>query len=696
MNTTKALANGQKQLLGVVRGMMGTMRLAAMAAEGMQRAMEAADRKAAERTQRSLEAAERAVGGLIVPLDDAARGLKALAGAMDAAGKRAAGFMQAGATVRIATTIPLPAAGGAAAGPAEEAAALSERAQLEEKIKKEVIPAFGKLVEMVASATPRFKTLEVGKSGKEDGKKDGSGNSKSDEASKTEALLGRQVQLQEEAFGKIDPFVFVHLQALGRINDSVGGLSQIAQTGIDQATGVLRGILDKVSGMASALAQSSSVMAGAEAAGAAPFDLSKGSSDHLPVLYTGPPDVEVLAEKAASNMQTADAAAKALNGSERPLALEGPAEEEEEGPKYIPDPELPKLNDAVTMLRDNLVGLMSQSELVTNVIADNWSVFGPIYDGVNQAVSLYNTLQMASKAVTAATTIGMHLHAAATIGVKNAWAGMNATMKANVIITIISLIVGLIAAIIALWKNNDSFAFFFVKAWYSILEFFYRIPVYFWTVAEAIMQVLVLLANKVGEIFDNIFNGLIEKFNKALDVFNKIAGTDIQFDFELNTKDLANAALEFIQDKKADALENAEKKAADFAEKEQKFIEDRKAQREAEEEAKKLANAESLLQGSGLDSPGPAIRQDAVVSVGGGRIDEVGSVNDTVDISSEDLKTMRELAEMKNIQNFVTLQPSVNVQTGDIRNGMDVSSMVQAITSVLQEEIASSAQGVYE
>ncbi|WP_427854284.1 hypothetical protein [Desulfosporosinus meridiei] len=77
------------------------------------------------------------------------------------------------------------------------------------------------------------------------------------------------------------------------------------------------------------------------------------------------------------------------------------------------------------------------------------------------------------------------------------------------------------------------------------------------------------------------------------------------------------------------------------------------------------------------------------------RVNEVGKINNTVDISSEDLKTMRELAEMKNIQNFVTLTPTVAVTTGDIHNGQSVDSIIVKIKTMLESEISSSAQGVY-
>lgn len=77
------------------------------------------------------------------------------------------------------------------------------------------------------------------------------------------------------------------------------------------------------------------------------------------------------------------------------------------------------------------------------------------------------------------------------------------------------------------------------------------------------------------------------------------------------------------------------------------------------------------------------------------KVGEVGKIKDTVDIASEDLKIMRELAEMKNIQNFVTLTPTVSVTTGDIRNESDADTIVTKIKTMLERDIASSASAVY-
>jgi hypothetical protein len=78
-----------------------------------------------------------------------------------------------------------------------------------------------------------------------------------------------------------------------------------------------------------------------------------------------------------------------------------------------------------------------------------------------------------------------------------------------------------------------------------------------------------------------------------------------------------------------------------------------------------------------------------------GKVGQVDKIKDKVDISSEDLKTMRELAEMKSVQNFISLTPTVSVQTGDINNGYDVDTIVSRITDNLENQIASSAKGVY-
>ncbi|MGE6261101.1 hypothetical protein ACQKCU_25045 [Heyndrickxia sporothermodurans] len=101
--------------------------------------------------------------------------------------------------------------------------------------------------------------------------------------------------------------------------------------------------------------------------------------------------------------------------------------------------------------------------------------------------------------------------------------------------------------------------------------------------------------------------------------------------------------------------------------------------------------------------PGSSMPSNAISGVGNGKneipkvgkVDEVDKINKSVDISSEDLKMLRELAEIKNIQNFVTLTPTVQVTTGDIKSESDIDKIIAQIENRLTNEVKSTAQGVY-
>ncbi|MCQ5364715.1 tape measure protein [Anoxybacillus salavatliensis] len=79
----------------------------------------------------------------------------------------------------------------------------------------------------------------------------------------------------------------------------------------------------------------------------------------------------------------------------------------------------------------------------------------------------------------------------------------------------------------------------------------------------------------------------------------------------------------------------------------------------------------------------------------GGKLDKVGKIDDEINIADEDLQVFKELATIKSIQNFITLTPTVQVQTGDIRNEVDVDQLVRKFEESMVNEIARSAEGVY-
>ncbi|UAW07799.1 tape measure protein [Psychrobacillus phage PVJ1] len=79
----------------------------------------------------------------------------------------------------------------------------------------------------------------------------------------------------------------------------------------------------------------------------------------------------------------------------------------------------------------------------------------------------------------------------------------------------------------------------------------------------------------------------------------------------------------------------------------------------------------------------------------GGKLDSVGKIDKEIDISDEDIKSMRDLAEIKSIQNIITLTPQVTFGDNHIREEADIGKIVRTIEKSFEEEMARSAEGVY-
>ena len=78
-------------------------------------------------------------------------------------------------------------------------------------------------------------------------------------------------------------------------------------------------------------------------------------------------------------------------------------------------------------------------------------------------------------------------------------------------------------------------------------------------------------------------------------------------------------------------------------------------------------------------------------------LDEVDTVNKvkSIDLAEEDLQLLRELAEIKYVQNFVKLTPSVAVNA-TISEKVDINEVVRTIEKKLEDEFYAAAEGVYQ
>lgn len=78
-----------------------------------------------------------------------------------------------------------------------------------------------------------------------------------------------------------------------------------------------------------------------------------------------------------------------------------------------------------------------------------------------------------------------------------------------------------------------------------------------------------------------------------------------------------------------------------------------------------------------------------------GSVGEVGKIKSDINISDEDLKLMKDVAEMRYVQNFVTLTPTVSQHIGTVNQNADVNAIMAEAGRVISEDVAISAAGAY-
>lgn len=247
---------------------------------------------------------------------------------------------------------------------------------------------------------------------------------------------------------------------------------------------------------------------------------------------------------------------------------------------------------------------------------------------------------------------------------------------------VVGFIGGVFYTLFAFFQNLIAVAWNNILAYAEFLANVFIDPVY------AIKKLFYDLCRNVSEFFTNLFNGIISGLNWIIQMVNKVAGTSFS-----TIDKLSNDWVEKLKP-------TTNKNVIDLS----KY---RMAQMDlatAYSQGYKWASGSFNNLAKAISGIGklPSLQSPSIggIKIPGdigkvGKVDEVGKINDTVDISSEDLKVMRELAEMKSIQNFVTLTPTVTVNTGPVNKEADIDTIIRRIEESLERDIAIAAQGVY-
>lgn len=376
---------------------------------------------------------------------------------------------------------------------------------------------------------------------------------------------------------------------------------------------------------------------------------------------------------------------------------------------------------------------------VAGAVADNWSWLSPIIYGVTAALiayytalGIYNAIQLISNGIKAAAAFAEQVHAAslameagATFAATAAQYGFNAALMACPITWIIILIIALIALFYAAVAAVNKFAGTSVSATGIICGVFM-------VAAAFIGNLFVALINFAIDIFVVLWNFIAAFANFFGNVFNDPVGAIARLFFDLVDtvlsllQALASAIDTIFGSNLAGAVQGWRDSLSGWVDSTFGQGEEIMAKINAEDyhldrfEYSSAWDAgysfgegidESIanFDPSGLfDTNVPSAGDYADLSnygaglggIGGG-VDDIagntGKIADSMEITEEDLKYLRDIAEQEAINRFTTAEITIEQTNHNTVSGkMDLDGVVDGLTDAVNEAVDIIAEGVHE
>ena len=321
-------------------------------------------------------------------------------------------------------------------------------------------------------------------------------------------------------------------------------------------------------------------------------------------------------------------------------------------------------------------------------IYDNWSMIAPVFWGVAAAALGY--------------AVALGIQTAATWIANGAAKAFFTTLLTNPLFWI-AIAIGVVVAAIYQWVQSvGGLKVAWLICVYFVMDLWNRLQLAFYTAGVNIQNFMGDMKVGVLMILQNMVNGAIDIINGFIGVLNKIPGVSIDAiekvtfgttaQLENDAAKQARAAdLAAYQDQinsqiaERDAALGAMKAEANAA----------TAQREAEIAAAKAEAAAANGESGSTEPDWSAYANSDPGDIGNvDHVGSVGSIDEDVNIAEEDLKFLRDVAEMRYVQNFVTLTPTVAVDA-KISEKVDVDEVVSRIETRLETEFEAAAEGVY-
>jgi len=377
---------------------------------------------------------------------------------------------------------------------------------------------------------------------------------------------------------------------------------------------------------------------------------------------------------------------------------------------------------------------------VGGFLYENWSLVAPVVYGVATALGIYagylavtNALELIGKGIKIASIVATYAHAAATrtavaatTAQTAAQMGLNTALLACPITWILIIIIAIIAALYAVVAIINKVAGTSISATGIIFGAFSTLGAFLWNlflgllelvlgVINALINPFIKFANFIGNIFTNpissiiyLFQGMadgvlaiLEKVASALDFVFGSKMADAVAGWRSGLKDMADAAVA-----KYAPNENYQKVMDEL----DLSVESLGLKRWAYSDAWNAGYSagENLEEAIGNFDPASLFKTnipgaDAYASSYDPAsyladiADDTNSIAGSVELSGEDLKYLRDIAERDTVNRFTTAE--VHVEFGGITNNvsseMDLDGVVSYIEEHVSEALESVAEGVH-
>lgn len=400
--------------------------------------------------------------------------------------------------------------------------------------------------------------------------------------------------------------------------------------------------------------------------------------------------------------------------------------------------------EAMATLANVVLNIFELIGTVGGFIADNWSIISPIIYGVIGALVVYAAylgivkgIELASAAASAVMAVGKGLYAAATMIATGAtWAqttaqlGLNGAMYACPIVWIIMLIIALIAIIFAVCSAiakltgvaNSGFGVI-TGGINVVIQFFKNLGLTVANIALGIGNAIAALGSNIMTAFHNAICSVqawwYDLLSTCLSVIESICAALNKLPFvEFDYSGISNAADDYAA-KAAEAAGNKE----DYTSISDAFndgfstfdtFQDGWAADAFDAGASwgdGVADAVSNFSLSdvfgGTDIPNvddyTSGFNDAIANSGvgdnlGSIADDTGAIKDNMDITQEDLKYLRDIAEQEAVNRYTVAEINID-QSGmqnNISSGDDIDGFMTKLTDSVNEAVDNMTEGVHE